>query len=148
MSSLNEQVKDKFDEVQNAIKDLRALRTQINGFVKLQGKEVPKDVKQLTDTINKQLTTIEEALYQKKAKSGEDVLNYPIRLNDKLAGVYNVANSGNMVPSKQVREVFQELASEADVQLNQLKAIRDKEIPELNNLIRQKQLPVIGLTAE
>lgn len=138
-------VKDKFDETQKAIKDIRALRTQINSFISLQGKDAPKEVKTMADSINKQLTTIEEALYQTKAKSGQDVLNYPIRLNDKLSGVFDVANSGNFAPSKQVTEVYTDIASQIDVQLNQLKAVKEKDIPAFNGLIRQKALPVIGV---
>src|SRR6476469_3503871 len=42
-------VKNKFDEVQKAIKDIRSLRTQINGFITLQGKNVPKEVKEMAD---------------------------------------------------------------------------------------------------
>ena len=87
------QVREKFNETQKAIKDIRALRTQINSFIALQGKDVPKDVKQLADSINKKMTAIEETLYQTKAKSGQDVLNFPIRLNDKLSGLFDVANS-------------------------------------------------------
>jgi photosystem II stability/assembly factor-like uncharacterized protein len=139
------QVRDKFNETQKAIKDIRALRTQINGFVALQGKDVPKEVKTMSDSINKQLTSIEETLYQTKAKSGQDVLNYPIKLNDKLSGVFDAANSGNFAPSKQVREVYADLSSQIDVQLAKLKMIKDKDVPALNELIRQKALPVIGI---
>ena len=138
-------VKDKFDETQKAIKDIRALRSQINSFISLQGKEAPKEVKTMADSINKQLTTIEETLYQTKAKSGQDVLNYPIRLNDKLSGVFDVANSGNFAPSKQANEVYTDIASQIDVQLHKLKAIKEKDIPAFNELIRQKALPVIGV---
>src|SRR4051812_21168223 len=99
----------------------------------------------MADSINKQLTAIEETLYQTKSKSGQDVLNYPIRLNDKLSGVFDVANSGNFAPSKQSAEVFADLASQADVQLEKLRVIRQKDIPALNELIRQKALPVIGV---
>ena len=119
------------------------MRTQINEFVTRQGKDVPKEIKSAADTINKQLTTIEETLYQTKAKSGQDVLNYPIRLNDKLSGVFDVANSGNNPPSKQAREVYNDLASQIDAQLNKLKLVKEKEIPAFNALIREKSLPVI-----
>ena len=119
------------------------MRTQINEFVTRQGKDVPKEIKASADTINKQLTTIEETLYQTKAKSGQDVLNYPIRLNDKLSGVFDVANSGNNPPSKQAREVYNDLASQIDAQLNKLKLVKEKEIPAFNALIREKSLPVI-----
>jgi photosystem II stability/assembly factor-like uncharacterized protein len=139
------QVRDKFNEIQKAIKDIRSLRTQINSFVDMQGKEIPKAVKHMADSINKQLTLIEETLYQTKSKSGQDVLNYPIRLNDKLAGVFDVANSGNFAPSKQVTEVYNDLTSQIDAQVKKLDAIKEKDVPAFNDLIRQKALPVIGL---
>lgn len=139
------QVKDKFNETQKAIKDIRALRTQINSFVGLQGKDIPKEIKQMADSINKQLTGIEEVLYQTKAKSSQDVLNYPIRLNDKLAGIFDVANSGNAAPSKQVRDVYNDLASQIDIQLAKLNQIKQKDIVAFNDLIRQKALPIIGI---
>ena len=74
------------------------------------------------------------------------MLNFPIRLNDKLAGVFDVASSGQAAPSKQVRDVYLDLAAQIDAQLARLNAIKQKDIPALNELIRQKALPVIGLT--
>jgi hypothetical protein len=138
-------VQDKFNETQKAIKDIRALRSQITSFMALQDKEAPKEVKQMADSITKQLTAVEETLYQTKAKSGQDVLNFPIRLNDKLSGVFDVANSGNFAPSKQSREVYADLASQIDVQLNKLKVIKEKQVVAFNELIRQKALPLIGV---
>jgi hypothetical protein len=137
------QVQDKFNEIQKAIKDIRSLRSQINDFVSKQGKDVPKEIKASGDSINKKLTSIEETLYQTKAKSGQDVLNYPIRLNDKLGGVFDVANSGNAAPSKQAIDVYNDLAKQVDAELNKLSSIKEKEIPAFNSLIREKALPVI-----
>ncbi|HVG17387.1 MAG TPA: hypothetical protein VM935_20605 [Chitinophagaceae bacterium] len=139
-------VQDKFNETQKSLKEIRSLRAQITDFVTKQGKEVPKEIKAMADTINKQMTTIEEILYQTKAKSGQDVLNYPIRLNDKLSGVFDVANSGNAAPSKQAKEVYADLATQIDVQLARLKAIKEQNIPAFNALIREKALPVIKPT--
>ncbi len=139
------QVKDKFNETQKAIRDIRTLRTQINSFIALQGKDVPTQVKQMADTINKNISSIEEMLYQTKSKSEQDVLNYPIKLNDKLAGLYETANSGNFSPSKQARDVYADLAGQIDVQLERLRVIRQKDIPAFNEMIRQKALPVIGI---
>jgi hypothetical protein len=107
------------------------------------GKETPKEVKDKADMMVKKLTTIEETLYQTKAKSGQDVLNFPIRLNDKLSGVYDVAASGYAAPSKQVKEVYAELAAQIDTQLNQFKQIKDQEVKALNDLITQKAVPLI-----
>lgn len=91
------------------------------------------------------MTKVEEALYQTKSKSGQDVLNFPIRLNDKIAGLYGVAASGQNPPSKQVRDVFAELSVESDVQLAKLKKIMDTDLKAFNKLINEKQIPVIGV---
>ncbi len=141
-------VLQKFNEVQKAIKDIRALRAQITEFTGRQPKDAVKEVKTMADSINKQLTAIEETLYQTKAKSGQDVLNFPIRLNDKLSGLFDAANSGNMAPSKQVRDVYADLVTQCDAQLNKLKKIQQEDVAKLNQLIREKALPVIGLKKE
>ena len=138
-------VKDKFNEMQKAIKDIRTLRSQVNDFVDRQGKDIPAEVKKMADSITKQLTSIEETLYQTKAKSFQDVLNYPIRLNDKLSGVYDAANSGYFAPSKQVQDVYTELARQADKELENLKKVNTESIPAFNQLVREKSLPVIKI---
>lgn len=138
-------VRDKFNEVQKAIRNIRTIRTQINELnAKVDGK-THKEMKQLADSINKQITAVEEALYQTKAKSGQDVLNFPIRLNDKIAGLYGVASSGQNAPSKQVREVFADLSAQANLQLTKLKQVLDTDVKQLNKLINDKQIPVIGI---
>ncbi len=138
-------VQNKFNEVQKGIKDIRTLRTQMNEFVARQGKDCPKEIKDMSTSINKELTAIEETLYQTKSKSGQDPLNFPIRINDKLSGVFDVANSGINAPSKQSKDVFTDLSSQADVQLNKLKKIIAEDVPRFNQLIRDKSLPVIGV---
>jgi hypothetical protein len=140
-----QQVQGKFNESQKGIKDVRNLRLQINDFTARQGKDMPKDVKLLCDTINRQLNDIEESLYQNKSKSSQDVLNYPIRLNDKLSGLFDAANSGHMAPSKQSKEVYTDLAAQVDTELGKLSRLKNNEVQQLNQLIREKSLPVIGV---
>jgi photosystem II stability/assembly factor-like uncharacterized protein len=139
------QVQGTFNEVQQAILDIRSLRSQINDFTGRQGKGIPAEVKQQADTINKHLTKVEEALYQTKAKSFQDVLNFPIRINDKLSGVFDAANSGNMAPSKQAKDVYADLKQQAQMELNRLEQLKSGPIAEFNKLIREKSLPVIGI---
>jgi hypothetical protein len=137
------QVQTTFDEVQAGVKRIRELRSQMKDFVTRQGKECPAEVRGMSDSLSRQLTAIEEKLHQTKAKSGQDVLNYPIRLNDKLSGVFDMANSGNMAPSRQAREVYAELAAQANAELASLKAIESTGLPAFNKLVREKSLPVI-----
>lgn len=134
--------KKKFEDTQNAITEIRKIRSQIETFTS-RGKDLPKVIKDKAQAIVKQITAIEETLHQTKAKSGQDVLNFPIRLNDKLSGVYDAAASGYVKPSKQVREVYRELANQIDVELAKLAEVKTKDIKDLNDLIIANAVPVI-----
>lgn len=141
-------VRDKFSEIQKSIINIRSLRKQINDFMARQGKDTAGVVKQMADSIQNHMTKIEETLYQTKAKSHQDVLNYPIRLNDQIAGLYYYAASGNYPPTQQVRDAYDFLTEKADAELLKLKKIIETDIPAFNELIREKQLPLIGIMSE
>jgi hypothetical protein len=138
------QVRDKYNEVQKAILRVRNIRAQLRD---LNGRldSTAKPVRKLSDSIIRKLTAIEEALYHTKSKSGQDMLNFPIRLNDKLSGVYGIAAGGNAVPSHQAREVFAGLSAQADSQLARLKEIERTDLPALNKLVYERQVPVISV---
>ncbi|GGA86761.1 WD40/YVTN/BNR-like repeat-containing protein [Puia dinghuensis] len=137
------EVRDKYNEVQKAILRIRDLRTQLQ---ELDGRldSTAKPVRKLADSMIHELTSIEEALYQTKSKSGQDMLNYPIRINDKISGVYGFAAGGNAVPSKQARDVFAVLRAEADGQLARLQQVVQTGLPALNKMIYERQIPVIS----
>ncbi len=141
-------VRDKFSEIQKGIKNIREIRKQINDFMARQGSDTAGAIKMMADTINKKMNSIEEALYQTKAKSQQDVLNYPIRLNDQVSGLYDYAASGNYPPTQQVKDAYSFLTAKADAELNMLKVIMEVDVPKFNALIREKQLPVIGVKKE
>lgn len=139
------EVKAKFDQVQKCVKDIRTLRGQIDQFVLLAGKDMPADLKLLSEDLRKSISAIEEELYQTKLKSGQDILNYPMKINDRLSGLYNYAASGNTAPNKQVKDAYSELMEKADEQLKKFQNVIDKDVIELNNKIKSSELPVIGI---
>lgn len=137
-------VRDKFSELMKALKNIKEVRQQLTDFSSRNGKAVPAEIKKQIDSIHRQMTNVEEALHQTKAKSGQDVLNFPIKLDDKLASVYNAAAAGNAAPSRQAREAYTELAVLADAELSKLKGILGPELKKLNDMIHEARLPVIG----
>lgn len=140
-----QQVQGTFNETIKAIKNIRQARNQLKDFVQRQGKSCPKELSQLSDSLIKAMTTIEEQLHQTKAKSGQDVLNYPIRLDDKLSGVFDMASSGNMAPPQQARDVYAVLAKEVDGATRQLNQLLEEGLKAFNNMVKEKGLPVIVL---
>lgn len=137
------QVQEKFNETMKAIRKIKNTRQQITEYTARLGKTCPAALKNLGDSLSKRLTAVEELLHQTKAKSGQDVLNYPIRLDDKLSGVFDMANSGNMAPPQQARDVFSALATQVDAALAQLQVVLGEGLQSFNKMIVEQRLPVI-----
>ena len=86
------------------------------------------------DAIQAEMTEIEETLYQTKNRSGQDPLNFPIRLNNKLAHLNSIAGNGDYKPTDQAEEVRAELTEQIDVQLARFKRLEQEEISKLLNI--------------
>ncbi len=142
------QVRDQFNKVQNAVKQIREIRNQLNTLTAKLGSDCPKTLKDTAAYINTKISAIEGELYQTKSKAFQDVLNYPIKLNDKLSFVYEAASAGVARPSQQVQDVFSELSKKSNTYLSQLKRIIDTDLKMFNDLAREAQVPVILLDKE
>ncbi|GIS57598.1 MAG: hypothetical protein CM1200mP1_15360 [Candidatus Neomarinimicrobiota bacterium] len=59
----------------------------------------------------KSLSTIEEELIQVKSKSRQDPLNYPIKLDNKIAALVGVVSSIDAKPTAQSYDVLEDLVS-------------------------------------
>lgn len=78
-------VRDKVDETHDAICHMRATTAQIAALTGRLDEEAHAEVVDMGRAMDSTMTAIEEVLYQTKLKSNQDMLNYPIRLNNKLA---------------------------------------------------------------
>lgn len=94
-----------------------------------------------TTTFVGQLTAVEEALYQTKNQSGQDPLNYPIRLNNRIGALFNVTQNGDGRPTAQAVEVFRGLKAELVVQTKRLASLLGKSLTELNAVRQKAGLP-------
>ena len=91
----------------------------------------------------KKLTEVEEALYQTKNQSNQDPLNFPIRLNNKLAALLGVVSRGEAPPNEQSVEVYNDLAGKIDAQLAKLSQIVKTDVPAFNQVVKDQNIPAI-----
>ena len=139
-------VRDKLSETNRAVKNIRTVRDQINRITEpMKGKEDMKDVNDLAKSILDDMKKIEENLYQTKNKSNQDPLNYPVRLNNKLAAIGSEVDGGDYKPTEQVKAVHSEITVKINEQLNLLKKIMTENIPKFNELVKQKQVSAVTL---
>lgn len=138
-------VRDKLSETHMAIKQIREVRGQINKATEtMKGKEEYKAITDEAKRILKGMKTIEEALYQTKNRSGQDPLNFPVRLNNKLAHLSSQVGMGNNPPTTQVEEVRKEITSQIDKELKSLDKIMGQDIPALNQQIKDSGIDYIS----
>ncbi|MEE4110139.1 MAG: hypothetical protein V2I24_12365, partial [Halieaceae bacterium] len=88
-------------------------------------------------------SAVEEALYQVKNVSGQDPLNFPIRLNNRLAYLQKSTESGDGLPTQGQRDVFALLKGELDEQLALLEEAIAEALPEVNEALEKEGLDPI-----
>lgn len=130
-----------FSEIMKNLKSINELRTQIS---MIQKKVKDSTFHNQAKEVLANLTAIEEALHQTKAKSGQDVLNFPIRLDDKIAGIFESAASGYTAPTQQVQAVYEVLKVQVDAEFNKLNTLKKTGIKQLNDAVHQLAIPIIG----
>ena len=128
----------KLSEIHEQIERIREVRAQLKDLRTRVDKESP--IVEASKALDKKMTEIEEALYQTKNRSAQDPLNFPIRLNDKLASVAESASAGDFAPTAQHRAVYAELVGQIDAELAKLRTLFDEELPKLNELAKNVDL--------
>jgi hypothetical protein len=136
----------KLTEAHRAIREIRSARTKLQS---LKGEVADvdryKEIVSLISAIDSSMTKVEEALYQTKNRSSQDPLNYPVRLNDKLANLMGLNVGGDFPPTSQSLEVRDYLFKLTDEQLNIWKTLKLQDIPRLNQLIRTSGVDFINI---
>ncbi len=130
--------RDKLTETHKAIKQIRDLREQ---FTNLNKRVKDQEVTDAAKALDKSLTAVEEALYQTKAKSQQDVLNFPIRLNNRLSSLADSVAAGDNAPTDQALKLKDELTAAIDAELLKLQRVVKADLARFNELLARKKVP-------
>ena len=137
-------IRDKVSETDETINQIRDVRSQMKDIDKrLKDDPREKTVADAGKALDKKMTEVEEALIQTKAKSDEDVLNFPIRLNNQLVALGGVVGSASSAPTQQSYEVYDMLSGRIDEQLAKWKEILATDVKSYNDLVRQQNVPAL-----
>ncbi len=140
------EVRDKLTETHLALKNITKVKDQINVLKKsVSDKDKYKELLDYADSISKQLTEIENNLYQTKSKSNQDPLNFPIKLNNKLAHLNSLTSMGDYRPTDQAIAFKNEVIGEIDKELNALKKIFNIEVINLNRKVKESNIDLIHI---
>jgi len=137
-------IRDRVTQAHEAVNQIRDIRAQITALNKrLENQPQAKAVAEAGKQLDKKMTEVEEVLIQTKAKSGQDVLNYPIRLNNYLVALGGVVESDDSAPTQASYDVFEMLSKQLDEQLAKWKQILTTDVPAYNEVVKKQEVPAI-----
>jgi photosystem II stability/assembly factor-like uncharacterized protein len=132
-------VRDRTTQANDAVKTIRNVRLQLNDRVAA----APR-LRRSAAAIDSAMARVEREIYQVKNQSGQDPLNYPVRLNNRIAALAGVAGSGPYRPTASAETVFTELSAALEVELKQLQKILTEDLNKFNQEAKRAgQEPVV-----
>jgi hypothetical protein len=130
-------VRNKTSQANEAVLLIRGIKTQI---ADRKGKAETAKVVRTLDEFEQALTAVENEIYQTRLQSSQDPLNFPIKLNNKIAALQGVVESADARPTEQAYSVFRTLSNGLDEQLGKLDAAVKTRLPAVNQQLQRQKL--------
>jgi photosystem II stability/assembly factor-like uncharacterized protein len=142
-AKLSLQIRDRFSDANDAVKDIRRIKSELAERQSKMPAQQLGAFSALSGAFTTALSEVEDSLYQTKNRSGQDPLNYPIRLNNRIGALMGVVGSADGAPTKQSFDVYQVVTKELNVQLDKMHRIVNGDLPRLNAMLRAAGLKEI-----
>lgn len=131
-------IRNRTSEANETVIQIREVCESLKPYMQDQSK-----LNQLAKEVYARLTNIEVALYQVKNQSPQDPLNFPIKLNNRLASLRRSIENGQAKPTDGAYQVFEELSRELDGHLTTYNQVIDGQLKSLNDQLKTAgKLPI------
>ena len=138
--AFSKQVRDKAEEANQAVIAIRRVKAQLAERLK---KTADPALKSTGALLTANSSAVEENIYQVRNQSGQDPLNFPIKVNNRLANLLSMAQRGDGPPTNNMAEIFGILAAELKTYTDRLAAVWAMDLAAANReLARLKLAPL------
>ena len=135
------QIRDKVSEANDSVIQIRTIKQQV---VDRLAKSQDGDFKAVANRLVKNLSDVEEQVYQVRNQSGQDPLNFPIKTNNRLAALLRVVDSGDGRPIGNAMPIFKDLTAELKAETDRLQQVLATDLPAVNRLAARLGLEPIS----
>jgi len=132
------QVRDRTTDANDAVRTVRYVRAQLADRMKDMNAADSAEFRPLANALDAKITEVEAEVYQVKNQSGQDPLNYPIKVNNQIAAMAGVIGSTEAKPTKQSVEVFGLLTKELEGYLVELRKAWKDLLPPVDAYLTRK----------
>jgi len=138
------QIRDRVSAANEAVVQIRDIKGDVDDRM---DKTDDGGIQQQGEVVKTNLGEVEQEIYQVKNQSNQDPLNFPIKLNNKLAALVGVVERGEAAPTQQSYQVFEHLDGLLQTELIRLNTIIQQDLSRLNELLQQAGLDPIDVEA-
>jgi len=136
------QIRDKLSEANQAVVNIRDLKKQTADRLT---KSQDPALKAAADAFSKHVSDVEEAIYKVRNQSGQDPLNFPIKINNRLGTLLQTVSTGDGKPIGAARPIFNDLSGELKVETDRLSKVLADDLTKLNAELKRLGLPEVTL---
>ncbi len=134
-------VRDKLSEANQAVIDVRNVKSQVDDRLK---KSDDSTLKQLGDKLTTDAGGVERNIYQVQNQSGQDPLNFPIKINNRIGTLLSSVNQGDGRPIANAEPIFDYLTGKLKVQTDALSKVWATDLAAFNAQAKKLGLPPIN----
>lgn len=134
------QIRDRVSEANEAVIKVRDINSQIEDRLE---QTDDGEVESQAAIVEENLGVVEAEIYQVQNQSNQDPLNYPIKLNNKLAALLGVVEGSENRPTDQSYEVFEHLSALLDEQMAEMDIVIRRDLGRLNEILIREGLEPI-----
>jgi hypothetical protein len=129
-------------EANGAVIQVRRIKKEIADRL---AKKNDGDLRAIANRLTRQLTEVEEDVYQVRNQSNQDPLNFPIKINNRLASLLRVVETGDGRPTGNAGPIFTDIELELKAQTDKLQQALTADLPRFNQMAQKLGLqPVDG----
>ncbi len=133
-------VRDKVTEANNAVIAIRRVKAQVGDRLT---RSQDARLAAAAATLTTNASGVEEKIYQVRNQSGQDPLNFPIKVNNRLANLMSMAERGDGRPTTNMPEIFGILTAELKGYTDALARVWAEDLAALNGHLTRLGLRVV-----
>jgi photosystem II stability/assembly factor-like uncharacterized protein len=137
------QIRDRFSEANDAVKEIRRVKAELADRASKMPAAQKGAYEAMQASFARALSEVEDSLYQTKNRSGQDPLNYPIRLNNRIGALMGVVSSADGRPTQQTYDVYKVVQTELTRELTKMRKTLTENLPKINAILRENGLKPI-----
>jgi photosystem II stability/assembly factor-like uncharacterized protein len=137
---LESQIRDAVNEANGAVIQIRRIKKEI---VDRLAKNQDGDLHAIAERLTQDLTAVEEDVYQVRNQSNQDPLNFPIKINNRLAALLRVVETGDGRPTSNMRPIFDDIKLELKTETDKLQQALTLYLPRFNQMAQRLGLPSV-----